>query len=187
MDRKKWAGMRRKQGVKHRESSEGSEHYLEPEITIPARTRRLHRCGGDYGQQQNYTGLEEQWQADQHGSDEAAPGRIPFPDDTQSRSRQGPGGARMLQDRAQNEAECNHGARAAQHVGKTRLDGDNRIVRAQPRKASQSEGPAEQSEEGVHPDFDDQPNGKPNASNRRSQNLQFCHRRIKSFAMMARN
>jgi hypothetical protein len=33
----------------------------------------------------------------------------------------------------------------------------------------------------------DQPNGKPNASNRRSQNLQFCHRRIKSFAMMARN
>jgi hypothetical protein len=33
----------------------------------------------------------------------------------------------------------------------------------------------------------DQPNGKPNASNRPSQNLQFCHRRIKSFAMMARN
>jgi hypothetical protein len=26
-----------------------------------------------------------------------------------------------------------------------------------------------------------------NASNRRSHNLQFCHRRIKSFAMMARN
>jgi 2-dehydro-3-deoxygluconokinase len=132
MDRKKWAGMRRKQGMKHRESSEGSEHYLEPEITIPVRTRRLHRCGSDDGQQQNYTGLEEQWQADQHGRAEAAPGRIPFPNDTQSRSRQGPGGARMLQDRAQNEAKCNHGARAAQHVGKTCLHGDDRIVRAQP-------------------------------------------------------
>jgi hypothetical protein len=36
----------------------------------------------------------------------------------------------------------------------------------------------------VHPDFHDQPNGKPNAGNRRSQNLQFCHQRIKSFAMM---
>jgi hypothetical protein len=39
----------------------------------------------------------------------------------------------------------------------------------------------------MHTNFDDQPNGKSNASNRRPQNLQFCHQRIKSFAMMARN
>ena len=50
MDRKKWAEMRRKQGVKHRKSGERSEHDFEPEIAAPARTRRLHRGGSDDGQ-----------------------------------------------------------------------------------------------------------------------------------------